>query len=57
MKIDIFLEHFSLSRLGKVIVKLWGGVSSILFKGQASVYPFINFFIDYIDFLSILLIF
>ena len=36
--------------------KLWGGVSSILIKG-GSVYPFIDFLMDFYWFLSILLIY
>ena len=62
MKIEIFFGTFCQrsSRLVKVMVKLWGEVSSILIEGgQANVYPFIDFlliFIDFIDFLSISLI-
>ena len=47
MKIDIFLEPFfqRSRRLVKVMVKLWGGVSSILIEGgQANIYPFIDFY-------------
>ena len=75
MKIEIFLELFfqRASRLVKVMVKLWGGVSSILIEGIRPtfiqllifywIYQFYWFFIDFIDFidflsiLSILLIF
>ena len=65
MRNIIFLGTFfqRSSRLVKVMVKLWGGMSSILIEGgQANIYPFIDFlmilliFIDFIDFLSILLI-
>ena len=39
------------------MVKLWGGVSSILIEGgQAIVYALIDFFIDFYRFLLILLI-
>ena len=72
MKIEFFFWTFfqRSSRLVKVMVKLWGGMSSILIEeGQANIYPFIDFllillifiyfidFIDFIDFLWILLIF
>ena len=64
-EIEIFLELFfqRSSRLVKVMVKLWGGVSCILIEGVRSTFIqllifllILLIFIDFIDFLSILLI-
>ena len=51
-KLNFFGTFFQRSsRLVKVMVKLWGGMSSILIEGgQANIYPFIDFVIDFIDF-------
>ena len=54
MKIEFFGTFFQRSsRLIKVMVKLWGGVSILNEGGDANVYPFIDFLLILLDFIDL----